>query len=297
MSNKQIFSQKKRIKIGYLEGILSLLINIILFGLKYWVGLKTASLAIIADAWHSLSDSLTSVILILGFKLSSKPADEKHPYGHGRSEIISSIIIGTLLAIVGFHFFIESIEKLGAHKSAKFSNLAIIIMIISITLKEGMAQFAIRFGKKIDSNSLIADGWHHRSDSISSFLILIGIIFGKQFWWIDGGLGIAVSLFIFYTTYKILKESISSLLGEEPDDEFKIRLEKLINKNLGFDLKVHHLHIHQYGNHKELTFHIHLRPEMKLAEAHEITNELEELVRINMNVEATIHVEPYYVAN
>jgi cation diffusion facilitator family transporter len=292
MRKAKEFSQKKITFIGYLEGILSLFINVILFIIKYWAGIKTASLAIIADAWHSLSDSFTSIIVIFGFRLSSKPADKKHPFGHGRAELISSIIIGTLLAVVGVHFFIESIEKLKLHESAKYGNLALIIMAISIILKEGMAQFAIRYGKMLDSKSLIADGWHHRSDSISSVLILIGILFGSEYWWIDGVLGIIVSLFIFFATYKILKESVSSLLGEEPEEKIKAQLEELINKNLDFDVKLHHLHLHHYGNHKELTFHIYLDPEMNLLKAHDITDMLEDLIRENMNIEATIHVEP-----
>ena len=94
----------KNIMLGYIEGGISLLVNTLLFGLKYWVGLQTGSVAILADAWHTLSDSLTSLVVILGFKISSTPPDRKHPFGHGRAEVISSIIIGTLLAIVGFEF-------------------------------------------------------------------------------------------------------------------------------------------------------------------------------------------------
>ena len=282
----------KRIFIGYLEGILSLIGNTILFGLKLWVGLKTNSLAIVADAWHSLSDSLTSLIVILGFKISSIPADKKHPFGHGRAEIISSIIIGTLLAIVGVHFLTGSIEKLNNRELANYGSIAIVVMIISVILKESMAQFSIYFGKKFKSNSLIADGWHHRSDSISSVLILIGIIFCKDYWWIDGVLGILVSIFIFYATYRIMNESISILLGEKPEEELRASLEDIVNTHLGFDAKLHHLHIHNYGNHSELTFHIYLDPSLTLVEAHDIADELENIIKEKTNYIATIHVEP-----
>ncbi|MCJ7648125.1 MAG: cation diffusion facilitator family transporter [Candidatus Lokiarchaeota archaeon] len=98
---KAPISKEYKTFMGYLEGTISIIVNTLLFGIKYWVGIKTFSIAIIADAWHTLSDSLTSLVVIIGFKVSSKPADKKHPYGHGQAEVISSVIIGTLLAVVG----------------------------------------------------------------------------------------------------------------------------------------------------------------------------------------------------
>ena len=154
---KKKITDKYRISIGYLEGFISTILNILLFGLKYWVGIQTFSVAIVADAWHTLSDSLTSVIVIIGFKVSSKPADKEHPFGHGRAELISSVIIGTLLIIVGFNFLVESIHRFINYQSANYQNLAVIMFIISTIIKEGLAQFSIRAGKKINSYSLIAD--------------------------------------------------------------------------------------------------------------------------------------------
>lgn len=198
---KEQITKKYKTFIGYLEGTISIALNTLLFGLKFWVGTKTFSIAIIADAWHTLSDSLTSLVVIIGFKVSSKPADKKHPYGHGRAEIISSVIIGTMLAIVGFNFLIASIQRFINQQSASYGNLAIIVFIISVIVKEGLAQFSIRAGKKINSQSLIADGWHHRSDALVSLMVLVGIFMGGYFWWVDSIMGIIVSLAIFYTTY------------------------------------------------------------------------------------------------
>ncbi|GAI77757.1 unnamed protein product, partial [marine sediment metagenome] len=163
---KALVSKKNKIFLGYLEGIISIFLNTFLFGLKYWVGMKTFSIAIIADAWHTLSDSLTSLVVIIGFKISSKPADKEHPFGHGQAEIVSSIIIGTMLAIVGFNFLIASIQRFTNQQSAVYGTSAIIVFLISVIVKEGLAQFSIRAGKKIDARSLIADGWHHRSDAL-----------------------------------------------------------------------------------------------------------------------------------
>jgi len=292
-SKKQI-SKKYKIFIGYLEGTISIILNTLLFGLKYWVGIKTFSIAIIADAWHTLSDSLTSLVVIIGFKVSSKPADKKHPYGHGRAEIISSVIIGTLLAVVGVNFLIASIQKFINHQSASYGNLAVIVFIISVIVKEGLAQFSMRAGKKINSQSLIADGWHHRSDALVSLMVLVGIFIGEYFWWVDSIMGIIVSLVIFYTTYIILKDSISILIGEEPSEDLEVEIRKIVANSVSHDVKLHHLHSHKYGDNRELTFHIRLPVDMKLEDAHRITEKLEKKIKEEMNIETTIHAEPTY---
>ncbi|MBA7641629.1 Manganese efflux system protein MneP [subsurface metagenome] len=289
---KKQISKKYKTSIGYLEGTISIILNTLLFGLKYWVGIKTFSIAIVADAWHTLSDSLTSLVVIIGFKVSSKPADKKHPFGHGQVEIVSSVIIGTMLAVVGFNFLIASIQRFINHQSASYGNLAVIVFIISVIVKEGLAQFSIRAGKKINSQSLIADGWHHRSDALVSFLVLVGIFTGKYFWWVDSIMGIAVSLVIFYTTYTILKESISTLIGEEPSKDFEAEIRKIVTNSVSHDVKLHHLHSHKYGDNRELTFHIRVPADMKLEDAHRITEELEKRIREKMNIETTIHPEP-----
>ena len=292
-SKKQV-SKKYKTFIGYLEGTVSIILNTLLFGLKYWVGMKTFSIAIIADAWHTLSDSLTSLVVIIGFKVSSKPADKKHPFGHGRAEIISSVIIGTLLAVVGVNFLIASIQRFINHQSASYGNLAIIVFIISVIVKEGLAQFSIRAGKKINSQSLIADGWHHRSDALVSLMVLVGIFMGGYFWWVDSIMGIIVSLVIFYTTYIILKESISTLIGEEPSEDLEAEIRKIVTNSVSHDVKLHHLHSHKYGDNRELTFHIRLPVDMRLEEAHRITEKLEKKIREKMNIETTIHLEPLF---
>jgi cation diffusion facilitator family transporter len=286
--------KRKRGKIfyGYLEGILSIILNTVLFGLKYWVGFATGSIAIVADAWHTLSDSLSSIIVIVGFKVSSIKPDKEHPFGHGRAELISSVIIGTFLAIVGFTFLMESIQRFRNHQAAQYSTIAIVIFIISVLVKEGMAQFAIQTGKKIDSHSILADGWHHRSDSIASLLILIGILIGRFLWWIDSALGIAVSILIFYAAFGILKGSISSLLGEEPDKGIKKSILKILEETNLKGENIHHIHIHNYGNHSELTFHLRLPSKIKLHEAHLIADTLERNIRTKMGIESTIHIEP-----
>lgn len=291
-NSKTPISKEYKIFLGYLEGVISIILNTLLFGLKYWVGVNTFSIAIIADAWHTFSDSLTSLVVIIGFKISSKPADKEHPFGHGQAEVVSSVIIGTMLAIVGFNFLIASIQRFENQQSAVYNTVAIIVFVISVIVKEGLAQFSIRAGKMIDARSLIADGWHHRSDALVSLMVLAGIFVGKYFWWVDSVMGIIVSLVIFYTTYLILKESISILIGKVPAEDFKKEIEEIVADNMPQDVLLHHLHCHRYGDTKELTFHIRLPAEMKLDEAHRITDKLENKIREKMEIETTIHVEP-----
>jgi len=282
-----------KIRIGYIQAILSIILNLLLFTLKIFAGIQSASIAIMADAWHTLSDSFSSLILLFGFKISTKPADDKHPFGHGRAEIIATVIVGTILAIIGFSFLAESIKRLQLHQAAHYGILAYTATVISILTKEGMAQFAIRSGKKHNSYLLIADGWHHRSDAISSFIVLIGILLGRIIWWIDGVLGIIMALLLFYASFDILRKSISLLIGEEPNDDLTNSILDLINKNFKHPINMHHLHVHQYGDHQEVTFHIKLDPTMQLQDAHEIADKIEVLLRSEMDIEATIHLEPF----
>jgi cation diffusion facilitator family transporter len=283
---------KSKKSLAYIEGSVSIFINTILFGLKLWAGLVTGSVAIIADAWHTLSDSFTSLIVIIGTKLSTKPADREHPFGHGRVELVASIIIGVLMAVLGFNFLVESIQKLGSRETTEFGRFAIIVFIVSIVLKEAIAQFAVRTGKKTGSHMLVADGWHHRTDSVASALILVGIFFGNRFWWVDGVMGILVSLLMFYVTFDILKEGINPLLGENPDPGLIDSLQAIASEKAGRNLGIHHIHVHRYGDHREITFHIQFPGETNLNEAHHIATNIEIEIRKQMNIEATIHTEP-----
>lgn len=279
-------------KLSYSEGWISIVVNVGLFALKYWAGIVTDSIAITADAWHTLSDSLTSVIVIIGIKISTKPADKEHPFGHGRAEWVASIIIGILLTLIAFNFFSESIQRLRSHESVQYGAIAIIVTVVSILMKEALAQYAIWAGKKTDSKAVKADAWHHRSDAVSSLIILIGIFFNRFFWWIDGILGIIVALLILYAAFDILKDSVSPILGKQPDGELVKQIKKLCLESTGEEVHAHHFHIHDYGGHAELTFHIRLNQEMTLEEAHDIATRIENSIKINLDIETTIHIDP-----
>jgi cation diffusion facilitator family transporter len=273
------------------EGWISIIANTFLFALKYWAGLVTGSVALIADAWHTLTDSVSSVVVIVSAYISKKPADEEHPFGHGRADLVSSIIVGMLLIMIGFEFVLKSVEQLKSGTAVHFGTLAIVVTLVSIVVKELMAQYAFWAGRKVNSVILKADGWHHRTDALSSVVVLAGIFLSRFFWWIDGVLGIIVAFLIFYAAYEILKESIARLMGELPDDKLIQQIHKII-KELNLNVCPHHFHMHRYGNHIELTFHILLDPHITLDEAHKQANLIEETIREQMQIEATIHMEP-----
>ncbi len=279
-------------KLAFIEGWLSIIVNVLLFVLKYWAGVVTGSVAIIADAWHTLSDSVSSIIVIVGAKASNKPPDKEHPFGHGRSEIIGSIVIGVLLAVVGFDFILESVERLKGGESTQFGTIALVVTILSILMKEGMAQYAFWAAHKTGSKSLKADGWHHRSDAFSSIVILIGIFIGPYFWWVDGAMGIIIAIMLFIGTYQILKDAISTLLGKDADPELIEKIKDIASACCDGDLNLHHFHLHHYGNHQEITFHINLDGKMSLEASHEIATQIEKKIQEKLNITATIHMEP-----
>ena len=268
-------------KLGYREGLVSVILNLLLFVLKYYAGIASASLALIADAWHTLSDSLTSLVVILGIKLSSKKPDKEHPFGHGRWEQISALIIAILLALVGVEFMKDAIAKLRGHEAADFGWLAYLATVASIVLKEGLARYAFYIARKTGNAAVKADGWHHRSDALSSLMVLAGLFLSPYFWWIDSVLGMLISFMLFYAAYGIIREAVNKILGEQ-----------IVKAEMGNVAYPHHYHIHHYGDHIEFTFHIQVPGEETVEEAHRKATLIEMQIKTELKIDATIHIEP-----
>jgi cation diffusion facilitator family transporter len=279
-------------KLAARAGWISILVNILLFGLKYWAGIASGSVAIIADAWHTLSDSITSVIVVISVWIASRPPDEEHPFGHGRAEILATTIIGVLLAVIAVEFSIESVQRLVRREAANYGTLAIVVTALSVGAKEGLARYSIIIGKKTGSRSLKADAWHHRSDAISSVVILAGIFLNKFIWWIDGAMGILVALLILHAAYGILMEVFHAFLGEKPNKQIVNKINEICTKHYESAVYPHHIHVHHYGEHTEMTFHIKLEKSLSLEGAHNITSMIEDDIRTELGIEATIHTEP-----
>lgn len=286
-----MLDNKKKSKYMIIEGIISVVINTLLFAFKYAVGMLSGSLSIIADAWHSLSDCISSIVVIIGGIFSKKPADKEHPFGHGRIELITSFIVGIMLIFIGYTFFVEAIKNLLNKQIASFNKMSVIAMIVSIIIKELLAQYSFWAYRKSGAKSLYADAWHHRSDSVTSVIILVGILIGKNFWQLDSILSIIVSIVIFIAAFDVIKSSIKPLIGEYPSEEIIDGIKNIADKlNLNGE-SLHHFHIHVYGSHTEITFHIRFPKDMTVFEAHNMATVFENAIREKLSIEATIHIE------
>ncbi|MCL2066700.1 MAG: cation diffusion facilitator family transporter [Treponema sp.] len=281
-----------RTKAGFVEGTIALITNTALFSLKIWASIVTGSIALAADAWHTLSDSLSAVVVIAGSKFGSKKADREHPFGHGRWELIASLFVAVIIGIIAFDFLKSSVEQLNNHEQVEFGLIAIIATAVSIVVKELMAQYAFYIARKTGNISVKANGWHHRSDALSSVVVLIGIFFAKQFWWIDSILGIIIALMLFYVCFSIMKEAITKILGEEPSQELINNITGEVKAMFGEELYLHHFHLHNYVSHNEVTLHIRLNEKLSIGEGHSIAFDIENMIKEKFKMEATIHVEP-----
>lgn len=276
------------------EGHLSILVNLLLFGLKYWAGVVSGSIALMADAWHTLSDSLSSLVLLIGIKQSQAEPDEKHPYGHERYEVVASIIIGVMLGSIAFDFLIDSIKKFASDEEVKFGIIAISVTIASIVFKEALARFSFWAAKKTNLSVLKAEAWHHRSDAISSLVILIGIFTKTFIPVIDQLLGIAVSCLLFHAAYEVISDAIKPLIGNSAPEDLIESVTEICKCHVGDQCGAHHFHIHEYGSHIELTFHIRLKKDMTVKEAHDHITAIERAVKAKHQIFATIHAEPLH---
>ncbi len=272
---------------------ISIFSNLILFIIKYIAGTRINSIAVVADAWHSLSDTLTSIVVIAGFWIASKPPDKEHPYGHGRAESIAAIIVATLLGMIALNFIVDSFERISGRVAVHYGYFAMAALLATVVVKETLAQYSMRIGKKLNSPALIADGWHHRSDSISSGAILLGALLAGSFWWIDGVMGLMVAALLLQATYTIMKSSVSSILGEKPTDEMVDNMKKAAYGVHPEITDIHNVKVHSYGDYHELMFDMRLPPDMAVDNAHNIATDVEKAIYKDLDIRSTVHIEPY----
>jgi cation diffusion facilitator family transporter len=281
-----------KVKGGYLEGTVSIIANSILFAFKFWAGVVSGSLALTADAWHTLSDSISSVVLVIAVKFMSKKADKEHPFGHGRWEQIAALFIAFFLGIIGYDFFKQSIIQFRNREAVHYGIIAIVVTAASILIKEALAQYAFYIARKTGSTSIKADGWHHRSDALSSVVVLAGIFLARYFWWIDRILAAVIALFLFYAAFTIIKETVTKMLGEEPGEDLIEKITAHVKTAYHDNLQIHHFHLHNYVTEKELTLHIRLDKNMTIEKGHQIATVIEEKIKADFGIIATIHIEP-----
>lgn len=273
--------------------IISIVGNSLLFLLKLWIGIQTSSLALQADAWHTISDTLSSLVVLAGLYIARRPPDHEHPFGHGRYELLTTLLVGAMLIWVAGTFFYKGIELLAAGTAAHFGKAAIIVTILSIVIKELMARITFWGSKRSGNSALYADGWHHRSDALSSIVVLVGIFFGYYFWWIDGVLSLLIAVMIAYVAFQTIRQAASTLVGEAPSENLRLAITTLIaHLNLPYDLQPHNLRLHNYIQNQELTLSICLPDDLAVREAYAITSSIERLLLQELNLNATIHIKP-----
>lgn len=277
---------------GYLEGYVSIAVNTVLFLVKYVVGTAHNSIAIVADSVHTLSDSLTSAVVVVGFWLAYRPADSEHPLGHGRAEALATVIIATLLLVVGLEMGQRSLDKIASGESLIFSWTIVALLAVSAVVKEAMAQWSMWLGRKYRAQTLIADAWHHRADAAASALLAISISVGRDVRYLDGVLGLVLTFFILYTAINLVVGGSRELLGRGPTEEELSRIRDIAYNVSNKVTDVHHIHVHRYGNHIEVTLHVRLDGSVSLEEAHRISTEVENAIRRELGWEATVHPEP-----
>ncbi len=285
-------SQNYRSRIGKFQGWTSVFVNVILFIIKLVIGLITRSVSVIADAVHTLSDVISSGVVIWGFHQAEKPADVDHPYGHGRIEYIATLIIAILLIVAGVEFIESSIHRILNPEPVYPAWWMIFLIFLTIIIKEVTARYAEFLSSLIASGTLHADAWHHRIDAISSFLVVIAMVAGKfGFYALDGWMGLGVSLFIIWTGFEIAKESVDDLIGQPPTSE-EIEEIREITQQIDGVLGVHDIIVHSYGHDKFISLHIELDASESQGRAHDIAEDAECILKKKTGAEPTVHIDP-----
>ncbi len=286
-----------RTKIGVFQGWVSVFLNGFLFIIKMAIGLMVGAISVIADAIHTLSDVISSSIVIWGFRQSEKPADVEHPYGHGRAEYIATLIIATLLCVAGIEFIEVAIDRIRNPEAVKAEWWMIILLAITIVLKEITARYAEFLSSMIASGTLHADAWHHRTDAISSLLVVVAMIAGiYDYPAIDGWAGLAVSLFLIYTGFESARDAIDDLIGRPPTIEEVENIRQIVLSVRGV-LGAHDITIHSYGHDKFVSVHVEIDASENTAAAHDISEEVEIRLEEAMGVEPTVHMDPVHPKN
>ena len=285
--------RKTRMIYGKLSSWVGIICNILLFTGKFIAGSISGSVSITADAANNLSDASSSIISLFGFKLSSRPADEEHPFGHGRYEYLSGLMVAVLIMVIGIELFKSSLEKIIHPSQVEFSLLICIILAVSIIVKLWMALFNGKIGKIIHSQTLIATAADSRNDVISTSAVLAGSIISYfTSWNLDGIMGLAVALFILYSGFGLVKETLDPLLGKAPDPELADNIQKTILSYEGV-LGTHDLIVHDYGPGRQFaSVHVEMAAESDVMECHDIIDNIERDFRKNFNLHMIIHYDP-----
>lgn len=282
-----------RRKYGILGSTVGIFLNILLFCLKYFAGIVSGSVAITADAFNNLSDAGSSIITLVGFKFTGRSPDNEHPFGHGRVEYISGLIVSMAIILMGFELLVTSAGKIVNPEDIDTSKTAFIILIASVAVKIYMAFYNVSIGKKINSVAMRATATDSLSDSVATFVVFVSMLVLKFTGHnIDGYAGTAVAIFILFTGYSAAKDTISPLLGTKPSKEIVDSIDEIIMSHDGI-LGMHDLIIHDYGPGRMIiSLHAEVPGDKNIYEIHNLIDHIENDLNDKFNCECVIHMDP-----
>ena len=282
-----------RQRYGVVSGVVGILCNALLCTAKIAAGLLTGAVSIVADGINNLSDGGSCVVSLLGFKMAGKPADDKHPFGHGRIEYVAGLIVSFIIVLMGVELAKTSLDKIFHPEEISFSWITPAVLGISILVKLWMCFFKRKMGDKIDSAVLRATAMDSLSDVAATSAVLAGFVIG---YWarvnLDGYLGVLVALFILYTGVSTAKGTLDLLLGEAPDPEFvkQIQQEVLSYPEI---IGVHDLIVHNYGpGHSVVSLHAEVPCDVDILKIHDTIDNAERDLKKKFDCEVVIHMDP-----
>lgn len=290
---QNIHNAKVREQYGKLSGIVGIVTNLLLFVIKATVGWLFGSIAVVADAINNLSDSGSSIVTLVGFKMSGKPADKKHPYGHARMEYLSGLAVSFVILLVGFQLLQSSFDKVLHPEAAVFSWITLIALIVSILIKVWQGLFYRKLGKIIDSPTLSAASADSLSDVFSTGAVLVGLLLSQLIHFnLDGYLGIIVAVLILVTGVKVVIATSDPLLGTVPPDDLVERIYKKINSYQGI-VGIHDLNIHSYGAGRWFaSVHCEVPADVDIMISHDIIDNIEHDFLKEDGIHLVIHMDP-----
>lgn len=292
-NNNDYSNSKVRLAYGTLCSILGIFLNVVLFAIKMIAGTISGSIAVTADAFNNLSDAFSSVITLIGFKLADQKPDADHPFGHGRFEYISGLVVSGVILLMGFELMKSSVQKIIAPTDVEFGIVPALILVSSVIIKLYMFFYNRSVGKKIDSASMRAVATDSVSDAIATSVVFISMIVGYfTSLNIDGYCGIAVAIFIFIAGFRTAKETVDLLLGQPPEKEFVEQIENIVRSSSNV-IGIHDLIVHNYGPGRVIiSLHAEVPADGNILELHDEIDNVERTLGKTLGCEAVIHMDP-----
>ena len=297
VENKNLSELKKRERYGIVSGIVGILCNIILSVSKFFIGVISNSVSIMADGINNLSDASSNIVTILGTKLANKPVDAEHPFGHGRMEYISALVVAFLIFLMGFELGKSSIEKIINPQEVTFSIVSLVVLILSIVIKLWLAGFNDKIFKKTNNVNAKAVKQDSLNDCLATFAAIIALLISSftDFIYADGIIGLIVAFVVVLAGIDIIKDMVGNLLGKAPDPELVKSIEELMLKEKWI-YGVHDLIIHDYGPGRIIaSAHAEVPCDADILEVHEVIDRVEKEINSKLNIVICIHMDPIAV--